>query len=85
MSSQAEEFASQGVPALLRTAPDLSEMLENLNAMFEGGDRACHNVFHNSVQRADRIECLVELLPVEGKDEEFEVSVSFPSAKFFLC
>ncbi|CEQ40291.1 SPOSA6832_01905, partial [Sporobolomyces salmonicolor] len=49
-----EDFKSAGIPSLLRNAPDISTLLEEIKELYEGD----------------------ELLPVEGKDEEYEASLS---------
>ncbi|GAA5958465.1 hypothetical protein JCM21900_001479 [Sporobolomyces salmonicolor] len=49
-ASLSEDFKSAGIPSLLRNAPDISTLLEEIKELYEGD----------------------ELLPVEGKDEEYE-------------
>ncbi|GAA5880264.1 hypothetical protein JCM1840_003414 [Sporobolomyces johnsonii] len=50
LTSLGEDFKSAGIPSLLRNAPDISTLLEEIKELYEGE----------------------ELLPVEGKDEEYE-------------
>ncbi|KDE02450.1 hypothetical protein MVLG_07000 [Microbotryum lychnidis-dioicae p1A1 Lamole] len=51
LGNLADEFVSTGIPQLIRSAPDLGPLLEEVEAMYDGD----------------------ELLPVEGKDEQYEV------------
>ncbi|SDA02255.1 BZ3501_MvSof-1269-A2-R1_C50g00263 [Microbotryum saponariae] len=51
LGNLADEFVSTGIPQLIRSAPDLGPLLEEIEAMYDGD----------------------ELLPVEGKDEQYEV------------
>lgn len=51
LTTLAEDFKSKGVPGLLRTVPDISTVLDEVESLYTGE----------------------ELLPVEGKDPEYEV------------
>lgn len=65
------DFKSQGIPNLLESTPDLTELLQEIQELYDsdgaGRIRSCQ---HSPMTDSRTV---TELLPVDGKDEEYDV------------
>lgn len=71
LSSIADNFESKGIPGLLRGVPDFSSLLDEIKELYDGEGES------TSPLRTITPDALftAELLPVDGKDEDYEVSL----------
>lgn len=67
-----EDFKSTGIPSLIKNCPDISEILVELQESYDGEGELL-SIYASHVFLLTMTSNFAELLPVDGKDDEYEV------------